>query len=81
MRICIMYQDNQSAILLEKMAEALAESVHDILIFSTSLLQTQIRNGEMSVEYCPTVDMIAKFFTAIAGQSIPTNEGTYTKYI
>ena len=59
----VVYQDNQSAILLERNGKASSgrRTRHiDIRYFFAT---DRIAKGEMRVEYCPTEDMIADFFT------------------
>ena len=59
----IVYQDNQSAILQEGNGRASSgrRTRHiDIRYFFAS---DRIAQGELRVEYCPTTDMIADFFT------------------
>ena len=59
----VMYQDNQSAILLErngrKSSGRRTRHVDIRYYFATDRIQA----GELRVEYCPTEDMLADFFT------------------
>ena len=59
----ILYQDNQSAILLEKNGKASSSKrtkhIHICFFFVTD----RIEQGELSVEWCPTGDMIGDFMT------------------
>jgi hypothetical protein len=59
----ILYQDNQSAILLEnngrKSGSKRTKHIHMRYYFITD----RIRSNELSVEYCPTQTMVADFFT------------------
>jgi hypothetical protein len=59
----VVFQDNQSAILLEKNGKA--SSGHrtrhlDIRYFSVT---DRVKSGDLRIEYCPTGDMVADFFT------------------
>ena len=59
----VVYQDNQSAMLLEKNGKASSgwRTRHiDIRYF---FVTDRIKNNEMRIEYCPTGDMVADFFT------------------
>ena len=59
----VVHQDNQSAILLERNGRASSgrRTRHiDIRYFFAS---DRIAQGELRVEYCPTGDMVADFFT------------------
>jgi hypothetical protein len=59
----VVYQDNQSAMLLEKNGKC---PVANALVTSTSVtssLRTNIHKKHLRVEYCPTDDMIGDFFT------------------
>ena len=58
----VVYQDNQSAILLEKNSRALSGwcTRHiDIQYFFTN----RVKCGDIWIKYCPTADMVADFFT------------------
>jgi len=59
----IVYQDNQSAILLETNGRASSghQTVHmNICYFCVT---DHINQGELQIEYCPTDDMLGDFFT------------------
>jgi hypothetical protein len=59
----IVYQDNQSAMLLEnngRMSSSKRTRHIDIRYF---FVTDNIKKGNMRVEYCPTDDMLADFFT------------------
>ena len=59
----ILYQDNKSTILLEnngKRSSGKRTRAFDIRYF---FLTDQIEKGRLSIEYCPTADMTADFFT------------------
>ena len=59
----ILYQDNKSAILLEtngkRSSSKMTQAIHIRYFFITD----QIEKGNVTVEYCPTGDMVADFFT------------------
>jgi len=58
----VVYQDNQSAILLEKHGcTSSGRRTHHINIIF--FITNQIKSGEVHIEYCPTSDMLADFFT------------------
>ena len=70
----VVYQDNQSAILLERNGRASSgrRTRHiDIRYFFAS---DRIARGELRVEYCPTSDMVADFFTK------PLQGGLFRKF-
>jgi hypothetical protein len=59
----VVYQDNQSTMLLAKNGRASSgrRTRHvDIRYF---FVTDRIKNGELRIEYCPTADMVADFFT------------------
>ena len=59
----VLYQDNKSAILLEKNGRLSSgkntKHIHARYFF----IKDKIDTGEVNVQYCPTGDMIADFFT------------------
>ena len=59
----ILYQDNKSAILLEKNGKASSSKRMRAVNIRYFFLTDQINKGNLSVEYCPTGMMIADFFT------------------
>ena len=59
----VLYQDNQSAILLEnngKMSSGKRTRHINIRYF---FITDRVKNQELEVEYCPTENMVADFFT------------------
>jgi hypothetical protein len=59
----VVYQDNQSAILLERNGRASSgrRTCHvDIRYF---FVTDRVKNGKLRIEYCPTGDMWGDFFT------------------
>jgi hypothetical protein len=59
----IIYQDNQSAMLLEKNGRASSGKRTRHINICYFFVHDRINAGEVSVQYCPTGDMIADFFT------------------
>jgi hypothetical protein len=59
----IVYQDNQSAILLEKNGRASSNKRTCHINIRYFFITERIANNEMSVQYCPTKEMTADFFT------------------
>jgi hypothetical protein len=59
----IVFQDNQSAILLEKNGRASSSKRTRHINIRYFFVSDRIANNEMSVEYCPTGNMVADFFT------------------
>lgn len=59
----VMYQDNQSTMLLEKNGcQSSGKHTRHINI-QYFFISNQIHKDELHVEYCPTRDMLADFFT------------------
>ena len=58
-----MYQDNQSAILLENNGRASISRRTKHLNIRYFSITDRIKKGELKIEYCPTDDMVADFFT------------------
>jgi Reverse transcriptase (RNA-dependent DNA polymerase) len=59
----IVYQDNKSAILLEKNGTASSSKRTRHINIRYYFVTNRIAAGELSVAYCPTKEMIADFFT------------------
>jgi hypothetical protein len=59
----IVYQDNQSAILLERNGKASSGRRTRHIDIRYFFVTDRINKGELRVEYCPTTDMLADFFT------------------
>jgi hypothetical protein len=59
----MVYQDNQSAILLEKNGKASSSKRTRHINIRYFFITDRIAASEMSVAYCPTGDMVADFFT------------------
>jgi len=57
------YQDNQSIILLEKHGHALSRRRTHHINITYIFITDPIKSGEVHIEYCPTSDMLADFFT------------------
>jgi hypothetical protein len=59
----ILYQDNQSAILLEKNGRKSSSKRTKHLNCRYYFITDHINSNELSVEYCPTGEMVGDFFT------------------
>ena len=57
------YQDNQSAMLLEKNGRKSGSKRTKHLDVRYYFITDRIKKGEVTVQYCPTADMVADFFT------------------
>jgi hypothetical protein len=70
----IVYQDNQSAMLLEKNGRGSSSKRTRHINIRYFFVPDRIANGEVKVEYCPTGDMLADFFTK------PLQGSTFRKF-
>ena len=59
----LLYKDNQSAILLEKNGHKSSSKQMRHLNIRYFSITDRINKGDLSVEYCPTFDMVGDFFT------------------
>jgi hypothetical protein len=59
----VVYQDNQSAMLLEKNGRALSGRCTQHIDIHYFFVTHQVKHGELRIKYCPTGDMVAGFFT------------------
>ena len=59
----ILYQDNKSSILLEKNGKASSSKRTRHISIRYFFVTDRITKGELSVEWCPTAQMIADFMT------------------
>ena len=59
----LLYQDNKSAILLEKNGKASSSKRTRHIAIRYYFVTDRIAKGELTVEWCPTADMIADFMT------------------
>ena len=59
----ILYQDNKSAILLEVNGKRSSSKRTRALNLRYFFLTDQVEKGNLSIEYCPTDDMTADYFT------------------
>jgi hypothetical protein len=57
------FQDNQSAILLEVNGKRSSSSRTRALYIRYFFITNQVEAGNISIEYCPTKAMVADFFT------------------
>ena len=70
----IVYQDNQSAILLERNGKASSSKRTKHINIRYFFVTDRIKNQELTVEWCPTGDMIADFMTK------PTQGALFKKF-
>ena len=70
----IVYQDNLSAILLEKNGKASSSKRTKHINVRYYFVTDRIKKGDMSVEWCPTEDMTGDFMTK------PNQGSTFTKF-
>jgi hypothetical protein len=70
----VLYQDNQSAMLLEKNGRGSSSKRTRHINIRYFFVADRIANGEVKVEYCPTGDMLADFFTK------PLQGSTFRKF-
>ena len=59
----VVYQDNQSALLLANNRQASSSKHTHHMNIHYFFIMDHIQAGDLQVEYCPTDDMIADFFT------------------
>ena len=59
----IIYQDNMSAMLLEKNGRASSSKRTRHINTRYFFVTDRIKNGEVNVKYCPTDEMVSDFFT------------------
>lgn len=59
----IVYQDNMSAILLEKNGQLSSSQRTRHIKVQYFFIKDRITDGEIQVVYCPTEDMLGDFFT------------------
>jgi hypothetical protein len=59
----VVYQDNQSAILLEKNGQALSGRRTEHIDIRYFFVTNRVKQKELRIEYCRTGDMVADFFT------------------
>jgi hypothetical protein len=70
----ILYQDNKSSILLEKNGKASSSKRTRHISIRYFFVTDRIAKGELSIEWCPTADMIADFMTK------PLQGATFRKF-
>ena len=58
-----MFQDNQSAILLENNANKFSSKRTKHINIRYYFITDRIKNDELQIEYCPTDNMVAEYFT------------------
>ena len=59
----VVYQDNQSAILMERNGRASSGRRTRHVNIRYFFVTDRVKNGELRIEYCPTGDMWGDFFT------------------
>ena len=59
----IVYQDNKSAMLLEKNGMASSSKRTRHLNIRFFFVKDRVDSGEISIEYCPTDEMVGDYFT------------------
>ena len=59
----VVYQDNQSAMLLEKNGKASSSKRTRHINIRYFFVTDRVATNEVSIQYCPTGDMVADFFT------------------
>jgi hypothetical protein len=59
----VVYQDNQSTILLAKNGRASSGRRTRHIDIRYFFVTDRVKNNEMRIEYCPTADMVGDFFT------------------
>jgi hypothetical protein len=59
----ILYQDNKSAMLLEKNGKASSSKRTKHINIRYFFITDRIANGDLSIEWCPTLDMIGDYMT------------------
>ena len=59
----IMYQDNKSAILMEKNGKFSCSKRTKHINVRYFFIKDRIQNGELNIKYCPTEEMVADYFT------------------
>jgi hypothetical protein len=57
------YQDNKSSILLEKHGQASSSKRTRHINVRYFFVTDRVHNKEINIEYCPTKEMVADFFT------------------
>jgi hypothetical protein len=60
---CIVFQDNKSAILLEKNGKASSSKRAKHISIQYFFVTNRIKKGELIMEWCPTEDMLGDFWT------------------
>ena len=58
-----MYQDNQSAILLENNGTRSSSKWTKHINIRYLFIADRVKRGELNIEYCPTGEMLTDFFT------------------
>ena len=59
----ILYQDNKSAILLEKNGKKSSSKSTKHIAIRYYFITDRVKADELNIKYCPTGDMVADYFT------------------
>ena len=59
----ILYQDNKSAIMLEKNGKKSSSKRTKHIAIRYYFITDRVKAGDLDIEYCPTGDMVADYFT------------------
>ena len=59
----ILYQDNKSTILLEKNGKKSSSKSTKHIAIRYYIITDRVKADELNIEYCPTGDMVADYFT------------------
>ena len=59
----VVYQDNQSAILLEQNGKGSSGKRTRHIDIRYFFITDKVKKGDLRIDYCPTSDMVADFFT------------------
>ena len=68
----ILYQDNQSAMLLEKNGKRSSSQRTRAINIRYFFITDQVEKGNLTIKYCPTNKMVADYFTKpLQGKKVP----------
>ena len=73
----ILYQDNQSAMLLEKNGRGSSSKRTRHINIRYFFVTDKVNNGEIKIEYCPTKQMVGDFFTKPLQGALFRNQRDY----
>jgi hypothetical protein len=75
----IVYQDNKSAILLVNNGQTSSSKRTQHINIQYYFVTDRISQGEISVEYCPTREMVADFYTKPLQGAVFMGTGMYVR--